>query len=374
MRLDRAPGKRRAATVAASNSVVGPPASLAVTPDGRYAIVVEAVGPRPAGADPKLSDLPVGRTLTVVDLSDPDRPRIVQQMQSFERPFSVSVSADGTLVAIAYQPAKPAKGVISLALHRFSAGRLSAPITPAIPGWSETDSLAVAEFHPKENVLALLSKKSSLRFVRVQGTGTDLRLTPWGNTVAIEGSPWLVRFTPDGRYALVNCSYEGADVSGPVGTVSSFRLDARRAADGSPEHLLASRANAGLTPEGLGISPDGRWVATANLDLSYLPLGDARQSFAASLTLLRLDPQSGALERVGEFPFDGILPETVLFDNSSRIIAATSFDRFDGQNPGGSLGFWRIDPDRSDSRRAQLVKMNESIPVTRGAHSMVIVR
>lgn len=49
IRLGRPPGELRAAATGVSNSVTGPPAAVAVTPDGRYAVVAELRGPRPAG-------------------------------------------------------------------------------------------------------------------------------------------------------------------------------------------------------------------------------------------------------------------------------------------------------------------------------------
>ena len=94
----------------------------------------------------------------------------------------------------------------------------------------------------------------------------------------------------------------------------------------------------------------------------------------SSLPLLRLDPETGLLDRVNDFAFDGVLPEAAIFDNSSRYLAVTNFDYFDPKRTGGSIDFWRIAGDRFDPKRTELVKMDFSIPVTRGAHSMAIVR
>ena len=94
----------------------------------------------------------------------------------------------------------------------------------------------------------------------------------------------------------------------------------------------------------------------------------------ASVSLIRMDPQSGLLERVGTYAFDDILPESVVFDNSSRFMAVTAFDHFDDKRPGGSIDFWRITGDYFDPKRTKLVKTNYSVSVMRGVHSMVIVR
>lgn len=380
IRLGGPPRAMRAAHVAVTNSVAGPPASLAVTPDGRYAVVIETLGPRPAGpADPKLRDLALGRTLTVVDLTNPDRPRVTQRLTGPEYPLSVAINFDGSLVAVAYGP-RGAGRQTPLALYRFSGGQLADFQTPAVPGWVAGDELTHVEFHPQENILGLVvSTHPRLVLMRLTGTGPALSLAPWGNAVDLEKAPYLVRFTPDGRYAVANAIYGEADVldggmGAPHGSVLSVRLAATTGPDGTPQHRLVSHAETGVLPEGLNVSPDGRWVVTANLERSAAAFDDPRQGFFSSLTLLHLDPETGRLETAGTFAFDGVLPETAVFDNSSRYLAVATFDHFDEQRAGGSVDFWRLATDYYDPRRVELIKTDYSVPVARGVHSLVIVR
>ncbi|MEP0935877.1 hypothetical protein [Leptolyngbya sp. FACHB-8] len=92
----------RAYETEASNSVAGPPVAVAVTPDGRYAIVVETFRPRPDGdwQNQRFTDLQQGDRISVFDLSDPTRPTRVQEVAIAERPTSVSINQDGSLVAV----------------------------------------------------------------------------------------------------------------------------------------------------------------------------------------------------------------------------------------------------------------------------------
>lgn len=380
IRLDRPNREMRAVEIPVTNSVTGPPASIAVTPDGRYAIVIEARGQRPAKANPMLSDLSNGGAISVVDLADPDRPRVTQRVQGLERPSSVSVNADGTLVAVSYHSGGAGK-TTPLAVYRFNGGKLSAPVTPAAPGWTTGDTISHVEWHPKENVLALLNvNKATITLVRVADAGGQISVSRWGNTVGVEKGPFLVRFTPDGRHIVCNSAYVGFDGVDALpsaslrGTVQSVRLASATAPDGSPLHQLASRAATSSIPEGLSVSPDGRYVVTTNLEQSAFALDDPKQGFFSSLSLLRLDSATGVLENAGDFAFDGVLPEAAVFDNSSRFLAVTNYTFFDPARKGGSIDFWRIAGDVFDSKRIVLVKMDFSIPVTRGAHSMVIAR
>lgn len=144
----------------------------------------------------------------------------------------------------------------------------------------------------------------------------------------------------------MNVTYSDPDVldggwGAPRGAIMSVRLNAARAADGSPLHQIVSNAGTGVTPEGFAVSPDGRWVVTTNLEgIAELPNAPRQERFA-SLTLIRLDQASGGLERVGDFPFEGMLPEMAIFDNASAQVAVTTFAHFD-ERSGGSIDFWRL--------------------------------
>jgi hypothetical protein len=72
--------------------------------------------------------------------------------------------------------------------------------------------------------------------------------------------------------------------------------------------------------------------------------------------------------------YDGILPEAAAFDVSSSALAVVTYDHFDEAKKGGSVDFWRLTGDPLDPNSVTLVKTNYSVPVIRGAHSMVLVK
>lgn len=138
---------------------------------------------------------------------------------------------------------------------------------------------------------------------------------------------------------------------------------------------MVSRAQTAVSPEGMSISPDGRFVVTANLERSYLPPDDPRITWYSSLTLLQLNSGTGQISTLGDLRFRGILPEAAVFDASSRYVAAAVYDRFDADGVpqmAGAVDFWRIADDPT-SQGPVLVPTNISVPVTRGPHSMVLV-
>ena len=158
------------------------------------------------------------------------------------------------------------------------------------------------------------------------------------------------------------------------GSVLTVRMNAETRADGTVRLAFVSRVKTGVSPEGLAVSPDGRWVATTNLERSYLPYDDPRITRFSSITLAALDQATGQLRAVGTFNDDGILPETAVFDNSGTYLAAANYDHFDDRRPGSSIDFWHIQADPLDAANVQLIKTEHTVPVARGAHSMVIAR
>ncbi len=370
IRLDKPVNQLKAIAVEVSNSVTGPPSSVAVSPDGHYAIVVETLGQRPIGKDnPLLSDLPVGKIITVLNLSDPDRPNITQQFNSAEHPLSVTFNSDGTLVAITYAPKDTSQ--CPLAIYRFSNGKLVNLNLPAIPGYANGDVINGAVFHPSNKTLVLLNAtKSLLCFFTLIQSANQITLSKWGNFVLVDKEPFKACFTPNGRFLIVNAMYS-ASVRGSVTTIA---IATQNPHDTIPTHQIVSRVLAGVLPEGLTMSPDARWIVTTNLEQSTQPFDKPEQGFFSSLTLIRLNAETGLLERIGDFAFDGILPESAVFDNTSQFLAVATFDHYDANRKGGSIDFWRLTSDYFDPTRIELVKTDYSVPVTRGVHSMVLIR
>jgi hypothetical protein len=320
----------------------------------------------------------VGNTVTVVDISTPTQPLVVQKLTISDRPDAISTNAAGDLIAVTFHP-NGNNASRPLALIPFNAGRLESPYYPKVPQLPKGNRLIQAEWHPTKPILALVDNTDAIiSFTHVHKAHDGYYLTPWGNAVKIGKSPYMARFTPNGRYLIANNLYWGADVQGqwveaPRGDVVSIRLNAGKQKNGAPRHALVSRAMTSVGPEGLTISPNGLMIVTANVERSYLPYHDERITRFSSITLINIHPETGQLTRVSDYAFDGILTEAVAFDASSRYVAVTSFDHFDDQTTGGSIDFWRVVEDPLIPG-AILVKTNHSIPVRRGAHSMVLVK
>lgn len=357
------------ASVPVSNSVAGAPTAVAVTPDGRFAAVSESFGPRPEDGQ-TFRDLPTGSLLTLVDISDLSNPTIADTAEIGNRPDGLSISPDGTLIAVALHPSD-GRGI---AFVERDGNQLGAVRYATLPAIAETQRISHVEWHPSEPFIAIHTvDQAMVHFARVIRDGSDVRLEPWGNPVLTSKYPFMGRFTPDGTHYLTANLFWGPDVPGiwteaVDGDVMSIRFDAEGQGDGA-RHLIVGRSPTGASPEGIAISPDGEWAVTTNLEVSYAPADDARHTPYASLTLIDIDPETGTLATVGTYYYDGILPEAAAFDASGRYVAVVTFDQHAGGAEGGAIDFWRL----VDSAEPKLVQTRTSIAVSHGPHSTVLV-
>ncbi len=366
----------QSASVKVSNSVAGPPTAVAVSADQRTAFVTESFGERPQGGS-TFRDLPVGAKLTAVNIGDLGAPKVIASIEVGKRPEGVSVQPNGDLVVATLHPVDGRH----LAFVPFSSGKFGTVRYVSVPGVEKSERITHAEWHPSGNFLALtLVNTSKIMFVRVKRDGSNVAVEPWGNRVLTSKYPFMGRFTPDGRHFLTGNLYWGADVPGiwaeaVDGDVTSIRFatEATPGRGGKLEvrHFLVGRASASKDPEGIAISPDGQWVASVNLETSYAPKTDERLTLYSSVTLMRFDTDTGRLTQSDTVRYDGILPEAVTFDASSRMISIVTFDSHDpavDPKTAASLDFFRITED------GKLVMLRRSAPLPRGAHSMQLIR
>ena len=278
--------------VAVSHSVVGPPTSVAITPDERFAIVTSAV--RIDEANPTRT-VPDNR-VSVVDLRATP-PRVVQTVEAGAGPSGVSINRAGNLVLVANRNAG------SVSVFRLAGGQL-APVSTVSVGPANSGPSHV-QFTP-DGRRALVTRDgdtdSRVSILAIEGetvTKTDRDLT-----AGIR--PYGMGITPNGQWAVVANIGRG---SGDADTVSL--IDLRR-----DIYLTADTISVGPTPEGIQVSPDNRHVAVTIHNGSARPPGHPLFG-VAQLVILRIE--NGRLRRVAQAPV-GAWAQGVVFSRDGRTI------------------------------------------------------
>jgi hypothetical protein len=158
-------------TLPVSNSVKAWPNNLALSPDGRYALVTELYGPAPEG-NPAIGATPDGHLLTLVDLQDPGKPRVTDKIRIGAKTGAIDVRPQGDLVAVATGE----KGR-ELALLPFRNGKLEKPNYVTVSGPGKHDpAISHLSWHPSGQYLVLTDRGGELvQFYRYDPRKTSLK-------------------------------------------------------------------------------------------------------------------------------------------------------------------------------------------------------
>jgi len=227
---------RVAGTVRAPASVVGPPQSVAIAPDRSFALVTSALKLDPADATKTVPD----DVVSVIDLRA-SPPVVLATLRAGRQPSGVSINDRGTLALVANR----ADGTVSV----FTVG--GTRVTPAGTvdlGAKDSGPSHVAFTPDGSRALVTRNNDSLVSILAVSGT----TVTYTRRDVVAGLKPYGLEIAPKGDVAIV--ANIGAGGTGGADTLSV--LDLTPAAPHAASHVTV-----GPTPEGIAISPDGRYVA-----------------------------------------------------------------------------------------------------------------
>jgi DNA-binding beta-propeller fold protein YncE len=229
-------------------SVVGPPSSVAITPDGRLALVTASQRHDPS--DP--SKLVPGNSMAVVDLQS-NPPRVLATVNTGSAPAGVSVNRAGTMALVANR----AEGTVSV--FRIKDGTTVVPAGKVEIGPVSSEVSHVA-FTP-DGRHALVTRYGD-HMVNVLQIEND-KVTKTSREITTGVRPYGLSIAPDGRWAVVANLGRG---TGDADTVSLIDL-------GREPWRIVDTVSVGQTPEGVQASPDSRFVAVTVMNGSNKPPG-----------------------------------------------------------------------------------------------------
>ncbi|MEO7192631.1 MAG: YncE family protein [Vicinamibacterales bacterium] len=232
--------------VRAPTAVVGPPESVAIAPNESFALVTAATRVDPTDATKTAPN----DVVTVIDLKAAP-PVAVATLHAGRGASGVSINRAGTLALVANR----IDGTVSV----FGIeGTVVRPI--------ETISLNAPDSGPSHVVFtpdgrrALVTRNNDSLISILAISGTKVEYTRRDVTAGLK--PYAIEITPDGALAIV--AHIGAGATGGTDTLGVIDLRAE------PIRAIGQLA-VGSTPEGLAISPDGRYVAVTVMNGSNNP-------------------------------------------------------------------------------------------------------
>ncbi len=290
-------------TVAVSNSIVGPPQAVALSPDASLAAVAA-----PTRYDRDAGALVFADVLQVVRL-DAGSPR-VDRIEIGAHAQSVLFTPDGALLLATTVTGElllfdVADGCVRLRQRlQVSTGRLAGV------GLVADGSVAIVSLRDEQGAAAI-----DLR-------GDEAVLLP--ERLATGVSPYVVDTDAAGRWAVI----------GSVGWAGKASANGAGVADADVITLVdtsvrpfrsVDHAAVPSVPEGVAISPDGAWVAALCMAGTQVPSDRPGHSETGRLVLFAND--DGALRRVSSLPTGAAAQGVVFSRDSIRVVAQLYADR-----------------------------------------------
>ena len=220
-------------SVSVTAAMIGSPNAVVVRPG--FAIVTAAQDYVPADpTNPK-----PGNTVSVIDLSSPAHPRLLQTVHAGLTPGGVTINRAGTLVLVANKTDDSISVFTLRGKHLTPAGTVDLG-----KGAAPTDVVFAPDGGKAYAVAQGVNKIMELAI-----DGAHVTLT--GKDVVTGKGPYGAMITPDGKW-LINTNVGGMLEKKTAGTLTMIDLKTG---------TLALNLEAGRTTEHIALSPDGRYAA-----------------------------------------------------------------------------------------------------------------
>jgi DNA-binding beta-propeller fold protein YncE len=290
-------------------SVVGPPSSAAITPDGTMALVTAAMKVDPADRAKQAAD----NRVTVIDMTaTPPRPLVT--LEAGLSPAGLAINPAGTLAIVANRN----EGSVSM----FTiAGKLVTPAGKLTIGPANSGPSGVI-FTP-DGKRALVSRDGDHKITVLNVDGAAVTLANRDINAGLR--PYGIDIAKDGRTAIVANIGVG---TGDADTVSVIDLS-----NGPPK--VTDTLSVGQTPEGMALSPDGQYAAAVVMSGSNKPTNSPFYAARGRVVVFKL--AGGKLTKVDEAPIGKWSQGAAFSMDSKTLIVGNMVEeeiqvlKFDGQ-------------------------------------------
>ncbi|MGH7015406.1 MAG: YncE family protein [Stellaceae bacterium] len=234
---------RIVANLPLENSVIGPPTNLAITPDGKLALVANSIDVVKEGE--ALKNVPDNK-LFVIDLTAKP-PAVITTLQLGKQPSGLAINRAGTLALVANR----ADNTVSVLTIAGKTVTLVGSVALAPANTPNQQLSAVAITPDGKHALVAKTGINKVALLDIDGA----KVTYAGYDMITGVFPYNVQITTDGKLGLVNNNGNGGVGDGQADTVSviDMTLDPPRVID---------QIMVGDAPEGLAVSPKGGYAVS----------------------------------------------------------------------------------------------------------------
>jgi DNA-binding beta-propeller fold protein YncE len=279
------------ADVEVPTSVVGPPFSVAITPDESLALVTAAMKIDPNDSTKQIPD----NRLSVINLQK-SPPQVIGQRETGKSPSGLSISRQGNLALVANR----ADGTVSV----FGIKGKEVTNLGTVKVGDEKSGVSHVAISP-DGKTALVTRDGDHTISVLAIDGTTVEYTKRDLSAGLR--PYGVVISADGTVAVVANIGRG---SGDADTMSVIDMTAK------PVRVVET-VTVGQTPEGIMLSPDGKLCAVAIMNGSNKPKESPFYADHGKLLLYRVDKMH--LTKLAEAPI-GHWSQGLAFTPDSQYI------------------------------------------------------
>jgi DNA-binding beta-propeller fold protein YncE len=225
------------------NSIVGPPTNLAITPDGKLALVANSVDVVKDGDNLKI--VPDNKVF-VIDLTA-SPPAVIGTIQTGKQPSGLAINRAGDLALVANR----ADNSVSVLTISGKTVTVAATVALAPTDAPSQQVSAVAITPDGKRPLAAKTGANKVALLDIDGTTVTYK----GYDMITGVFPYNVQITADGELGLVNNNGNAGYADGQATTVAviDMTLDPPRVVD---------QVTVGDAPEGLAVSPKAGYAVS----------------------------------------------------------------------------------------------------------------
>lgn len=295
------------AEVEVPNSVVGPPSNVAVSPKEEFVLVAGAMQIDPSDPTKTIPD----DKLTVIDIAPlkpgilkrlgiskgtPPAPKVIATLQAGKGAAGVAINKAGTLALVANRSEGTVSAFAIAGTKLTAAGKVTV-------GGDKSGPSAIAFTPDGKSALVTLDGDNKIVVLAIDGAKVELTkrvisagLRPYGLDIAAKGEVAVV----------ANIGVGGGDAD--TISVIDLKVDPPR---------VVNTYTVGQTPEGIKMSPDGKYVAVTVMNGTNKP---SDSPFFNQNGTLQIWTRNGTqLSKSGELPI-GKWCQGIAWSNNSRTL------------------------------------------------------
>ena len=275
--------------VGLEHTVQGPPQAVAVTPDGKLAIVAA-----PTRYDYANKKELFDNFLQIVDL-EASPPALIAKVDVGGHPNGLSINREGTLLLAAAHD-----GTVKVLTIDGKNVKLVGQVKVG-----EKRMAGVSFTHDGKSAIVALRDENGAAVLSVEGSTVTLTR----ERISTGVHPYAIDISSDRRWAVIGNTGTGRTVDdADVVTLVDVSKGPFRA---------VQQISVSATPEGVAISPDGRWIAVSSMAGSNLLLTDPGRHKLGTVSLFAI--QDGGAVKVNELP-GGEAAQGLVFTQDSKTV------------------------------------------------------